>query len=493
MSATETQAQPASPAQRDEKSLRIGILVVAYNAATTLASVLDRVPKDFRSRISEVFVCDDASGDSTYLVGLGYKQLSDDLPLRVIRHPENLGYGGNQKAGYRMAIEEGLDVIVLLHGDGQYAPECLPEIVAPFERGEADAVFGSRMMEPGNARKGGMPLYKYVGNRILTDFENRMLGTSLSEFHSGYRAYSVEALKSVPFEMNSDGFNFDTQIIIQMVNAGKRIVEVPIPTYYGDEICYVDGLKYAKDVSNDVLRYRLGKLGFDSGGLGDVGEEYTLKQTDSSHATILRWLGHRPPAKLLDLGCSGGLLSEKMRAFGHTVTGVDVLEIDGVRDRVDHFVKANLDEGLPAELTDRGPFDVVVCGDILEHVRQPEEILEQIRELLAPSGVLITSVPNFGHWYARTRTVLGLFDYDQRGLLDNGHVRFFTRRGLMRRLRNAGFKVVHQETTGLPLDVLTSGGGGLTRRALRVADRFLVTLRPTLFGYQFVWMSERAR
>lgn len=492
MSVTQAGATETTTAQSTEKQPKIGILVVAYNAETTLASVLDRVPKDFRSRISEVFVCDDASGDSTYLVGLGYQQLSDDLPLRIIRHPENLGYGGNQKAGYRMAIEAGLDIVVLLHGDGQYAPECLPEIVAPLERGEADAVFGSRMMEPGNARKGGMPLYKYVGNRILTTFENRMLGTSLSEFHSGYRAYSVEALKAVSFELNSDGFNFDTQIIIQMVNAGKRIVEVPIPTYYGDEICRVDGLKYAKDVSTDVVRYRLGKMGFDSGGLSDVGEEYTLKQTDSSHAVILRWLAHRPAANLLDLGCSGGLLSEKMRAFGHTVTGVDVLEIEGVRDRVDYFVKANLDEGMPAELADRGPFDVVVCGDILEHVRQPEEILEQIRELLAPSGVLITSVPNFGHWYARTRTALGLFDYDQRGLLDNGHVRFFTRRGLMRRLRNAGFTVVHQETTGLPLDVLTSGGG-LTRRALRVADRFLVTLRPTLFGYQFVWMSERAR
>jgi 2-polyprenyl-3-methyl-5-hydroxy-6-metoxy-1,4-benzoquinol methylase len=492
MSATETQAEPASTAQRGEKPLRIGILVVAYNAASTLASVLDRVPKDFRSRISEVFVCDDASGDSTYLVGLGYKQVSDDLPLRIIRHPQNLGYGGNQKAGYRLAIEEGLDIIVLLHGDGQYAPECLPEIVAPLERGEADAVFGSRMMEPGNARKGGMPLYKYLGNRILTKFENRMLGTSLSEFHSGYRAYSVDALKSVPFELNSDGFNFDTQIIIQMVNAGKRIVEVPIPTYYGDEICYVDGLKYAKDVSSDVVRYRLGKMGFDSGELGDVGEEYTLKQTDSSHAIILRWLGHRSPANLLDLGCSGGLLSARIRDLGHTVTGVDVLEIDGVRDRVDHFIQADLDRGLPSEVGARGPYDVVVCGDILEHVRQPEQLLSEIRGLLAPGGVLITSVPNFGHWYARIRTVLGLFDYDQRGVLDNGHVRFFTRRGLLRRLRNAGFTVVHQETTGLPLDVLTSGGG-LTRRVLRVIDRLLVTARPTLFGYQFVCMCEPAR
>jgi glycosyltransferase involved in cell wall biosynthesis len=469
---------------------RIGILVVAYNAESTLASVLDRVPKEFRPRVSQVFVCDDASGDSTHLVALGYQQLSADLPLKIVRHPQNLGYGGNQKAGYQMAIDEGLDIIVMLHGDGQYAPECLPEIVAPLERGEADAVMGSRMMEPGAARRGGMPLYKYVGNRILTTFENGVLGTDLTEFHSGYRAYSVKALKGIPFERNSDGFNFDTQIIIQLVDAGRRIVEVPIPTYYGDEICYVDGLKYAKDVSADVVRYRLGTMGFDSGEFGGVGEEYTLKQQDSSHATILRWLEHRTPANLLDLGCSGGLLSERIRALGHTITGVDVVEIPGIRDRVDRFIQANLDEGLPEEVAAHGPYDVVLCADILEHVRDPERLLESVRELLAPGGVLIASVPNFGHWYARTRTVLGLFDYDQRGVLDNGHVRFFTRRGLLRRLRNSGFDVVRQEATGLPLDVLTNGGGGLTRRVLRIIDRTLVAVRPTLFGYQFICMCE---
>jgi len=469
---------------------KIGILVVAYNAESTLASVLDRVPKDFRPRISKVFVCDDASGDSTHLVALGYQQLSNDLPLKIVRHPHNLGYGGNQKAGYQMAIDEGLDIIVMLHGDGQYAPECLPEIVAPLERGEADAVMGSRMMEPGAARRGGMPLYKYVGNRILTTFENSMLGTELSEFHSGYRAYSVHALKAIAFRTNSDGFNFDTQIIIQLVDAGKRIVEVPIPTYYGDEICYVDGLKYAKDVSTDVVRYRLGKLGFDSGDFGGVGEEYALKQADSSHAIILRWLGGREPGSVLDLGCSGGVLSERIRGLGHKVTGVDLLELPGVHGRVDRFIQANLDEGLPEDVAASGPYDVVVCGDILEHVRFPEMVLRDIREVLAPDGVLIASVPNFGHFYARTRTVLGLFDYDQRGVLDNGHVRFFMRRGIMRRLRQAGLDVVRQETTGLPLDVLTGSGNGIVRRALRLIDRLVVTMWPTLFGYQFVYMCE---
>ena len=211
------------------KEMKIGILVVAYNAESTLASVLDRIPVDFRSRSTEVIISDDHSHDSTYLVGVGYKE-SSDLPIEVIRQSKNLGYGGNQKAGYRLAIERGLDIVVLLHGDGQYAPECLPEIVAPIEAGQADAVFGSRMMIKGSARKGGMPLYKFVGNRILTTAENAALGTNLSEFHSGYRAYSVRALEKLPFENNADGFNFDTQIIIQLHDSGQRTVFSSQPT-----------------------------------------------------------------------------------------------------------------------------------------------------------------------------------------------------------------------------------------------------------------------
>ena len=158
---------------------------------------LDRIPAGFRDRIAEVFVCDDASADGTYLLGLEYQKLNTDLPITVIRHKTNLGYGGNQKAGYRLAAELDLDIIVLLHADGQYAPELIPDIVAPIERGECDAVFGSRMMEKGAARAGGMPLYKYLGNRMLTTVENRTLGSRLSEFHSGYRAYYVKALRPI--------------------------------------------------------------------------------------------------------------------------------------------------------------------------------------------------------------------------------------------------------------------------------------------------------
>ena len=206
----------------------------------------------------------------------------------MIRHEKNLGYGGNQKAGYRLAAEHDLDIIVMLHADGQYAPEFLPAMVEPLVRGEADAVFGSRMMEKGAARRGGMPAYKFVGNKILTRVENKLLGSDLSEFHSGYRAYNVHTLSELDLSATSNGFNFDTQIIIALHSHGKKIVEIPIPTYYGDEICHVNGMQYAADVVADVAVYRLAKMGFTPGELAQVGDEYDLKESEgSSHTVIL--------------------------------------------------------------------------------------------------------------------------------------------------------------------------------------------------------------
>ncbi len=150
--------------------------------------------------------------------------------MTVLRNELNQGYGGNQKIGYTFAIERGFDVVVLLHGDGQYAPEEMPRLLEPLQEGRADAVFGSRMMTTFGALRGGMPLYKYVGNRLLTTVQNALLRTRLSEFHSGYRAYAVPALRRIRFPLNSNDFHFDTEIIIQLLNVGQRIVEVPIPT-----------------------------------------------------------------------------------------------------------------------------------------------------------------------------------------------------------------------------------------------------------------------
>ncbi|HMA80501.1 MAG TPA: glycosyltransferase family 2 protein, partial [Candidatus Binatia bacterium] len=246
-----------------QKKPRVLVFVVAYNAERTIESVLSRIPASLSEDYEvEILAIDDASGDRTFEIGQRVKLAGAlSLPLRVLFNPVNQGYGGNQKIGYHYAIKNDFDFVALVHGDGQYAPEALPELLKPLSQGTADAVFGSRMLSRGAALKGGMPLYKFAGNKVLTGLQNRLLHTRFSEFHSGYRIYSVAALRKVPFDRNTNDFHFDTEIIIQLVKAGMRLRELPIPTYYGDEICHVNGLKYAWNVVKATLKSRAHDFG----------------------------------------------------------------------------------------------------------------------------------------------------------------------------------------------------------------------------------------
>lgn len=457
---------------------RIGIVVVAYNAASTLAKVLDRIPREFVPRIAEVVICDNASEDQTYLVGLGYKEVDGrSLPLNVIRNPINLGYGGNQKVGYEWAIEHDLDIVVLLHADGQYAPEFLPQIVVPLERGEADAVFGSRMMTPGGARKGGMPLYKLVGNKVLTAFENRVVGTHLSEWHSGYRAYSVQTLREIPFQRNSDEYDFDTDIIIQLHEAGKRIVELPIPTFYGEEISYVNGMRYAKDIVFDVLRYRAHKMGLGSGETAFASSPYEPKAgPDTAASRILAWMGGAAQRRVLLLGVVDPAFAAELRARGH--------ELVAVASEGDDVVVGDLDAGIPPEAGDG--FDVVLLVDALGRVREPSALLDDVRRVLAPGGRVMASVPNVSHWYPRGRMVAGRWGYDGRGLLDVQTLRFFTGPQAERLVADAGWQVCRSEQVGMPVSADQA-------KVTAVVEGVGRAIAPALFTYHYLYELEPAR
>jgi glycosyltransferase involved in cell wall biosynthesis len=234
---------------------RIGVFIIAYNAVNHLIKTISRIPKALYDEVDEIFVIDDCSKDNTYYAALGYKHEHKIDKLTIHRNEKNQGYGGNQKVGYRYAMDRGLDIVALVHGDGQYAPEALPFLLEPLVKGEADMVFGSRMSTPSAALKGGMPLYKYVGNRVLTYVQNHLSGLKLSEYHSGYRLYSMAALKKLPFESFTNTWHFDTQIILAMAERSMRIVERPIPTYYGDEICHVNGIPYALNCLMTTYRF----------------------------------------------------------------------------------------------------------------------------------------------------------------------------------------------------------------------------------------------
>ena len=235
---------------------KVGILVVAYNAESTIESTLKRIPQEFVSEIYSILISDDRSRDLTSARASKFADNSR-LPIQVVSQPINLGYGGNQKFGYSWAIKNDWDVVVLLHADGQYAPEFLAQILKPIIEDNADAVFGSRMLNKRDALKGGMPKYKWIGNQILTYIQNKLTKQNFSEWHSGYRAYKVEALKKINLGNLSNGFRFDTQIILELLATKQRISEIPIPTFYGDEVSHVNGLEYAREIIWDTIRHRV--------------------------------------------------------------------------------------------------------------------------------------------------------------------------------------------------------------------------------------------
>lgn len=213
---------------------KIAIYVPAYNAARTLEPLLKRIPPEVLELASEILVVDDASEDETYAEALRYREVQNLEKLSVLRLTKNKGYSGNQKTTYRYLINRGFDVVVMLHGDAQYAPEFIPALLGPVLRAECDYMIGSRIT--GKPLHGRMPLVRYLANRTLTLVQNFLIGSSLSEFHSGYRAYDLRALQTLPFEECMDRFHcFDTDILIQLKLAGFRAGETTVPTHYSKD------------------------------------------------------------------------------------------------------------------------------------------------------------------------------------------------------------------------------------------------------------------
>ena len=232
------------------------VLMPAYNAAATVAGVFERIPPEARRRIRRYIVVNDGSRDETAAALAGIQR---EFPtLTVVHHETNKGYGEAEKNLLRCGLREGMDVGVLLHSDGQYSPEKIPELLEPFDRDSADLVQGSRMLG-GGALRGGMPLYKFVANKALTAIENWAFGMKLAEYHSGYMVYSRKALEKIPFERLSASFDFDLEMIVLARAKGLRIAEIAIPTIYAGEKSHLRPVKYGFDVLSVVWNFRRGK------------------------------------------------------------------------------------------------------------------------------------------------------------------------------------------------------------------------------------------
>lgn len=232
---------------------KLVVVMPAYNAEKTLRMTFEELPHEY---VDIVILGDDASRDGTVNV-------AQDLHVNIIVHPENRGYGGNQKTCYREALRLGAEIIVMIHPDYQYSPKLVTAMASMVASGHYDVVLGSRILG-GETLKGGMPLYKYISNRFLTFVENIFLGVKLSEYHTGFRAYSHKVLETLPLDKNSDDFVFDNEILAQSVYFGFKIGEISCPTRYREDassIKFLRSVKYGLGVLSTSLKYLLDKKG----------------------------------------------------------------------------------------------------------------------------------------------------------------------------------------------------------------------------------------
>lgn len=464
---------------------KVLILIVSYHAEQFIQSVLNRIPAEVwqNDRFeTEVLIIDDQSPDQTFGRAVAYAQQTNKTNITILYNPKNQGYGGNQKIGYHYAMAKGFDAVVLLHGDGQYAPEHLPAMLAPLLDGTADVVLGSRMMNRADALRGKMPFYKWIGNQILTFCQNTILGSRLAEFHTGYRAFRVGALASIPFGRNSNYFDFDTEILIQLMDTGQRFKEIPVPTFYGDEVSRVNGLKYAALIIRSSILSRIMKLGI----FFDPRFDYEIADTryapklgyPSSHEYALNRV--RPDTTVLDIGCAPGFMPKELARKGVRTIALD-RQIDAATRACSH--KAIETDIEAFEFSDTSRVDTILLLDVIEHLISPERFLQRVRErYCADAPEMVITTGNVAFLPIRLALLCGQFNYGKRGILDLTHTRLFTFSSLRRLLVQSGYDVV--SVSGLPAPFPLALGEGWLARVLLRLNSLLIKVSKGLFSYQ---------
>jgi 2-polyprenyl-3-methyl-5-hydroxy-6-metoxy-1,4-benzoquinol methylase len=477
-------------AEKIFREKKIALFIVAYNAENHIEKTLVRVPEWCRSLFVEIYVIDDSSEDKTFSAALNAGKKLGLNNFSVMKTPGNQGYGGNQKIGYTYAIQKKYDIAILLHGDGQYPPEAIPNIVAAYNNTEVDAVFGSRMIKRTRALRGGMPFYKWIGNQVLTSIENFILKTNLSEFHSGYRSYKINTLKKIPFKLNSNDFHFDTDIIIQLVLRKSKIIEISMPTSYGKEKCRVNGMKYAWNCFKSAIKSRLHQAGIFFQPNFEIPESetrnYQLKKGSTSlHSYILN-LPWKAGERIADLGANDGLLSQKIARKGLAVTAVDI-NIPEIVMGI-QTIKIDLNENFE-DIMGKNSFDKIIALDVIEHMNSPEKSVEKIHQLLKPDGILYASTANIGYIIMRLTLLLGWFNYGKKGILDRTHHRLFTIGSFQRLLENAGFKVLEIKGFGPP--ILDSFGKSVFWKIIDRICWIPARIYPSLFAFNFLLITRK--
>jgi glycosyltransferase involved in cell wall biosynthesis len=474
---------------------KVLIYVVAYNHEKFIEKTINRINKEvFLKYETEILISDDKSNDSTFeIISNIKKNFDQNCKISILSNPINQGYGGNQKIGYFYAVKNNFDYVVLLHGDGQYAPELIEKLLENIQDDNAGAIFGSRMIDKGSALKGGMPLYKFVGNKILTYVQNKILGSNLSEFHSGYRVYSTDVLKKIPFHLNSNDYSFDTEIIIQLLFSKQKISEMSIPTYYGEEISYVNGLYYAYQIIRETLKASIQKFNIFYEKKYDFSDDkniYLPKENfKSPHSEAIKRV--KENSFVLDIGCNdgkiGNLLIEKKNC---KVIGADQNK-KNLNYQITDFHSIDLDKELPDLEYDK--LDYILLLDVIEHIKNPESFMKKLYDKISNNEKveIIISTGNISFVVIRLMLLVGFFNYGKRGILDKTHTRLFTFASLKSLIKGSNFKI--KDIAGIPCPFPIVLKSKLISNFLININSFFIMISKSIFSYQMLMQIKPNR
>ena len=447
--------------------------------------ILDKIPKSVANWNHEILILINSSGESISKAVDNSIKKQKSFNLRILFNLQNLGYGGNQKLAFHYAIKHDFDYVLLLAGSGQYAPEQIDELISELASGEFEAVVGSRFLIKNSTVKNQMPAYKYFGIKVITFFQNIILGMQFSEFHSGFRAYKVRALAEIPYVFNSNGRQFDTEVLVQLRLRGLNIQELPVSSLKGKEHPISDYLQYGLGGLWVALKTRLHQLSlsyerkFDIGDISTDGYKDELKLGyPSSHQFAIDEVPAK--VKVLDIGCGNALVGTELKKANCYVEGIDFETSTGEKN-IDKFTQLNLNEkNLDIPVNE---FDYVLLMDILEHLDEPENFVYNLRvRAKGESPKMVVSVPNIGFINNRVQLLFGRFDYGIRGTMYLGHKRMFTFNAISKLFEQAEFKIIKCEGIPAPFPVAI-GDNWISRLFLTINQGFIKVL-PRLFSYQ---------
>lgn len=468
---------------------RIGVFLFDCFEESVLAALLRRIPDPVAKSVETIVVMLDRPGRR---FGPDLVTLARDRGLALQFHhpPRALEYGAVRKAAFEYGLRIGLERIVVMHGDGRHPAEQLGALLDEAVQHPRGLVVASRLSGALAARRPGMPFSQAVGLRLAHWLQNSILNLQVDDYQSSYRVYGVSALRRIPWQVNSESRCFDDEVLVQFRALDAPIIGVPMETSWSEHGGSIAALSYAVGALRIPLGYRLHQLHIAKHHEFIVNRDihYTLKVSPTgSHMQIINAIASG--TRVLDLGCSQGLLAQPLRERNVLVTGVDIHPPESVADELENYYQRDLEQEL--DLPEERDFDYVVIADVIEHIQNRQSLLQSARRYLKPSGRLIISTPNIAIWFYRLSLLIGRFEYGPRGVLDQTHVHLYTRATFQREVEAAGFQIVTRRVTALPFEIVFEATGK-SRLMQALVDFYYALARawPSMFAYQNILEAE---